>query len=253
LSPLTLETFFASVTIFIYVGDRANTWYLPKMSKFVSVREFAKICGFAHPSYASRAKSNFPSAVDEHGKIDIEHPEAIAFVEQRILEGGYADYLPGEKLTAGKAAQTRAIKLRAAPPVQQDPMSLIPSDIRDHADKSLRELATMFGSDVRFVDWLKALREIEIVHEKRLKNARLESQLVSRDLVKRGIVDALDAAFRQMLTDGPPTITRRLYAKAKAGRPATDGEELVREQIGTYLEGVKDALKRGLRAAARAK
>jgi len=220
------------------------------MSEFVSQRRFAKMAGVPSGTNIARDREILGDAVrKKDGKIDVEHPLALKYIEDHIAEGCYADLKNVEPTPSGGIAAKQRVKLVQAPALRRDPMSLIPEDIRKLADKSLRELAMQFGSDVRFCDWLKGCREIEMVAEKRLKNAKLEGTLVSRDLVYRGVIDILDAAFRQILSDGPPTLTRRLYAKAKGGRPPEDGEQFVREQLETYIRTAKERMIRGLRDA----
>ena len=135
------------------------------------------------------------------------------------------------------------------PSVSAGVASDIPENIQAFADMTLRDLIRNFGTDLRFTDWLKAIREIERIDEVRLKNAKTEGQLVSRERVKTGVFDPLDAAFRQLLTDGAKTLYARAVIMHDAGRTQAEGEAFVAEHIGSYIRPMKTRIVRGLRDA----
>lgn len=125
----------------------------------------------------------------------------------------------------------------------------VPEEIEKFADMTLRELIERFGSDYAFVDWLKAMKSIEDINEKRLKNAATRGELVSRDLVKRGIIDPIESAHIKLLTDGAKTIARRVVAMTGAGRPIEDAEKFVAEQITSFIRPIKAKVARALKNA----
>lgn len=75
----------------------------------------------------------------------------------------------------GTAARKQARKEAAG----EDPILEVPENIAAFLDMSLRDLITRFGTDERFVDWLNATQKIEIIEEKRIKNAEKKGELVS--------------------------------------------------------------------------
>lgn len=151
----------------------------------------------------------------------------------------------------GHAAKNAKAKQAPPPPPidVEEMLHEIPEDIRAFADMSLRELVSRFGTDTRFCDWLRATKSIEDINEKRLKNAVSRGELVSRDLMKIGVIEPIDAAHRKMLTDGAKTIARRLTAMHDAGRSLEDCEEFVVDQISSFIRPVKSKVARALRNA----
>ena len=125
----------------------------------------------------------------------------------------------------------------------------IPEDISDFADMTLRELIERFGTDVAFLDWLKATKSIEDINEKRLKNAATQGELVSRQLVKTGVIDPIESAHLKLLTDGAKTIARRVTAMHSAGRELADIENFVSDQISSFIRPMKAKIKRSLKNA----
>jgi hypothetical protein len=125
----------------------------------------------------------------------------------------------------------------------------IPDDIKAFLDLTLRELMHRFGTDIAFVDWLSATQKIEVINEKRLKNAQTEGELISRDLVKTNVVDRIDGVFVRMLTDGVKTISSRSHAIAKSGGSVDDVRKLVEDQLGSFIRPAKVKMARALRDA----
>lgn len=130
----------------------------------------------------------------------------------------------------------------------QDESQLIevPEDIEGLADMSLRELIARFGTGYRFLDWLKALKEIEAVSEKRIKNAQSAGRLVSRDLVEVGVIDPFNSAHVRLMTDGAKAITAAVLAKHKAGLSDQEIEAYVTDVVGSFIRPVKSKVERNL-------
>lgn len=126
---------------------------------------------------------------------------------------------------------------------------VIPDDIRDFADMTLRELIQRFGTEVAFVDWLNAVKRIEDINEKRLKNAATQGELVSRTLVKKGVIDPIESAHLKLLTDGSKTIARRVTAMHSAGTDLGDIENFVTDQISSFIRPMKAKIRRSLKNA----
>lgn len=125
----------------------------------------------------------------------------------------------------------------------------IPEDIKNFADMTLRELIQRFGTDVAFLDWLKAVKEIENINEKRLKNAQTRGELVSIKLVKTGVIEHFEIAFNKLLTDGAKTIARRITAMNGAGKSVEDCESFVADQVSSFIKPAKAKIARALRNA----
>lgn len=123
----------------------------------------------------------------------------------------------------------------------------IPEDIKNFADMTLRELIQRFGTDIAFLDWLKAVKAIEDINEKRLKNAQTRKELVNIKLVKNGVIDHIETVFNQLLTDGAKTIARRVTSMHGAGRPIEDCEIFVADQVSSFIRPVKAKIARALR------
>lgn len=137
---------------------------------------------------------------------------------------------------------------KAATPADDNFLIEIPPNIEAFADMTLREVIERFGTDVRFVDWLKATKEIEMINEKRIKNAQASGRLISRDLVERGVIDPFNGAHLRLMTDGAKTIAAAAVAKHASGSELIEIERYVSDVIGSFLRPVKSKITRALKA-----
>ena len=182
-----------------------------------------------------RANGLIPEGRDPTKPGGLKNPEPVVIQEPETK--------PHVRGTAAvKAAKKRQVD-------QEDEIFEIPEDIQAFADMTLRELIEKFGTDTRFVDWLSATQKIEAINEKRLKNATTEGELVSRKLVRTGIIEPIDACHIKLLTDGAKTIARRATAMHSAERPLEDIEKFVADQITSFIRPVKAKVARALKNA----
>lgn len=174
--------------------------------------------------------------IEERAPIENRPPLAIAAAEKPVVKG-----------YAARNANKKKASLDAI--TGGEVIHNIPEDIRDFADMTLRELIHRFGTDVAFLDWLKATKSIEDINEKRLKNAATQGELVSRKLIKVGVIDPIESAHLKLLTDGAKTIALRVTAMHSAGRELADIENFVSDQISSFIRPMKAKIKRTLKNA----
>lgn len=195
-------------------------------------------------------------------KIDPNHPAALEYLEDRkqkgpkvtvSINGGegipYEDYL--EKLeNSPKLVGVAAAKeyKKQANTYNIDPAD-VPDNMQAFAEMTIREVVTKFGTDYRMVDYLRALKEIEVIDANRVKNAKARGELINRELVVKGVLEPIDSAHRKMLTDGAKTIARRSVAMIGAGKDADDLEKFIAEQISSFIKPAKAKIKRALENA----
>ena len=276
-----IETKLISKAAFARMANVTAAAVTKAIANGLSVAMEGKRIDANHPSAVKYVKSKTGADVEtvtQTIELDPLHNEAVAFIEssgktsvtalQRELRIGYnrarniIDAINGvyapqpepekdKNFLRGYAAKNAQMKQAGpAAPIDADEMLLaIPEDIRAFADMSLRELVARFGTDTRFVDWLKATKSIEDINEKRLKNAVTEGELVSRNLIKLGIIDPIDAAHIKLLTDGAKTIALRATTMHGAGRPLDDIEKFVKDQITSFIRPIKAKVARTLNNA----
>lgn len=253
------------------------------VKKLVKKSEFAKLAGVSGAAVTKACKPGGSLAKALEGKrIDANHAAARDYMatkngtkpkpkpaaaepepEDPLLDSAREFYARTGKTTITayqrelKVGYNRAARLRDTvaqivplppreepAPTAEDELFEIPEDIQAFADMTLRQLVEKFGTATRFLDWLNATKRIEDINEKRLKNAQTRGELVSRQLVKVGILDPVDTAHRKLLTDGAKTIARRVTAKNAAGDSLESVEEFVVDQLSSFIRPMKAQVSR---------
>jgi hypothetical protein len=192
-------------------------------------------------------------------RVDPNHPAAVAYIEDRIqkgpkvtvsINGGeeipYSEYTEGLESTPRPTGAGAAKESRKRVSMYNIDASEVPDNMQDFADLTIREVVTKFGTDYRMVDYLRALKEIETIDERRIKSAKARGELVHRDLILKGVIEPIDSAHRKMLTDGAKTIARRSVAMIGAGRDVDDIEKFIAEQLSSFIKPAKAKIKRAL-------
>ena len=109
------------------------------------------------------------------------------------------------------------------------------SDIRKMGDMSIRDCVLTFGYFENLESLVKSIKLMEDIHEKRIKNAVAAGELVSRDLIHKGVIDQIEIAHNRMLTDGAKTMAKRLHDKYKSGADVAAGQKLIRDELSKII------------------
>ena len=231
----------------------------------ISKSDMARLCGVSAAAITKACNHGglLHEAMDGK-RIDAAHPVAAEYLRRHgadaggIPEPAAPKAKPARKPKAepkpaapakphmrGKQHANEARKAAATEPA--DPV--VPENVAEYADMTLRDLIAQFGTDVRFGDWLKALKSIEEVREKRLKNAEREGELIPRDLVRQFVVAKFEEAHIQLMTDVSQTLAIQVSAMAAAGADMPECKKYVSETIGKVIRSTKGTVTRVLRDA----
>lgn len=219
------------------------------MKRLVSRSELARIAGCSAMAVTKRCRGSLSEAC-EGIRVDVDHPSVVAWLSERGKSP--PERLPTE---AAEAGEYDDIALRRGRPPKRDTRRPSageegePGDISEYADLTLRELTDRFGTVVQFKDWLDARKKIADTRDKELRNEETAGHLIERELVSTHVLGAIAQAFRDLLTDAPKTIARRVYANAKAKVPVEESERLVRELIEPNLVRMKTTAAKVIRDA----
>lgn len=222
------------------------------MEKLISKAELSRLCNVSVTAICKACKTNLIGSLVGK-RVNLMHKSVLDYIEVKAPEN--VPYFEEQKIVetapiTGKKAANETKKQESLN--SQNDIMAVPENIEKFADYTLRELINQFGTDIAFCDWLKATKSIEDINEKRMKASILKGELVSRKLVKIGILDPMNSAHTRMLTDGSKTIAKRLIAKHEAGDNIQELELFVSDQISSYLKPMKNNIKRTLSNFARA-
>ena len=221
------------------------------MINLVSKANFSRMCGISRPAVTKLTNTKLKDAVID-GQINLENPIVKLYVQEKgkinieepiikIRKKIKPKIKPNAKQKV-KHSKKPAPKSDSKPYTSpHDPRKNIAfEDIRDILKLTLSEIVRLYGTKNEFMDWIKSTKDIERIHELRLKNAREEKVLISRDIIKKGVVEPFDRAHNLLLSDGVKTITTRLTLMINAGRTKEDCEKFVTKQISNHIKIGKD-------------
>lgn len=207
----------------------------------ISKSKFAKICGFSRAAItnATREGGALYVALDG-GKIDSTSVAVKDYLERRGIDYGVAfnelspiQSDPAPPFTLPKDAVY--IAEESAPAIKPNGET----DPRDLENMTLPQLCDIFGTDENFKHWTEARKKLTEIRKNELANAQKAGELVSRDLIKVGIIEPIDAAHINLLTDGAKTISVRAIAMHEAGKSQQDIEAWISDQMTSFIRPVK--------------
>ena len=236
-------------------------------SRPLSKSEFARTAGVTRNAVQKAAKPGgyLEAAVLDSGRIDLNHKDARWYIEKH---GGTIPRQAGAKGAAG--AEPAEPKREPTPrsqrggyakrknEIESAPMpdpggggdhADVPERIEPFADMTLRQLIGRFGTETAFKDWLSALKAIEDIRDKRIKNAQSEGSLIQRDLVEHHVLGSFEAAHINLMTDGAQTIAARVSAMVQAGADDAEIQRFVSDTMSKMIKAAKQKAERSLRNA----
>lgn len=222
--------------------------------KLISKADFGRYAGVSPATVTRLAVGRLKDAVTGH-RVDLDHPCVIEYITEREEAQaklpppapGIEDAKPPAHVR-GKVAGKETRKKESMDNLLTGgkTIQVVPDDIKEFGDMTLNELTAQFGTEAAFIDWLKATAQIESINEKRLKNAETRGELVSRELVRLGVIEPVEAAHLKLLTDGAKTIAKRVTAMNGAGRSLEEVEAFVVDQISSFIKPIKAKTRKAL-------
>ena len=201
------------------------------VKRLISKADFATEAGVSRAAVTKAATKGLLAATVA-GEIDIDHPDAIAYLKKK------------------QAAKTKIpTKKKPVPTTEETSHYSKDAPLQKVLDLTLRELVEAFGTDKQFSLWIDARKVIEDIRYKQLRTAKEEGILIPRELVKTHIFGAIEAANVRLLSDTPKTLSERIFALAKAGGSKKEAEKIIKEIIGSQLKNVKTTATRVLKNA----
>lgn len=201
----------------------------------VTKSAFSRVAGVSAAAVSKAARVGFLKKAVCQGKIDTESETARAYLRQKGID-------PGD-------AFSDRTQVNPAPPGVMITLPSGQTDPKEFEGKTLSELCALFGTDSRFKVWMEARKKITDIEKNEIANEKAKGLLVSRDLIKKGVVDPIDAAFATLLTDTAKTIAIRATAMAKSGSEMEDIKSFVVDQISSVIRPAKTKAIKILREA----
>jgi hypothetical protein len=245
--------------------------------RLISRADMARLAGVSKPAITKACDGKLLGPACQGDRVDLDHELVAVYLKKRGKEVPSAGATRSTKRAARGPTPSRpapapfaagAAGAQPPPPKRgrgrprnpdDDPPKNVghmrpPEGVVEGSNQDLKQLTDLldpmvkrFGTDLRFKDWLAALKDIELIHEKRLKNGETEGGLISRELVKLHVLGALESAFKRLLGDAAKTIAAKVANTIRSGGGLEEAQRQVREEISKQLKPVKDKAARNLR------
>lgn len=184
---------------------------------------------------------------EEYLKKDANEDVSEVSVKDEPKERSRTEYVEASYKKPIASGSRAKLESKKASSLEDRGMINVPENIKDFIDMTLGDLILEFGTDIAFVDWLKATKSIEDINEKRLKNAQTQGELVNRSLVKKTIIEPMDDMLRKLLSDGVKTIARRAIAMHEADRELAEIECFISDIISSFIKPMKSKVSRSFK------
>lgn len=217
------------------------------MPNLVSRADYARMAGISDSAVSRLARGKLADA-SAGKRIDLDHPAVVAHLESRGVDptkGPPTGRTVAERATVARRKAPAKASRQAPSGGEDEPAEttrqagVTKDEIERFDHMTLRELMDRFGTAPVFVDHLNALKRMEDVREKALKNDETDGLIISRELVQAHVFGTLYGLSRRLLGDMPKTVAQQLYALAKTGAPLEEAERVVRDAVSSQIEPVK--------------
>jgi hypothetical protein len=249
-----------------------------------SKAEFARVAGVSGAA-VSQSVLTFLAPAMVGKKIDTQHPAAVAYLKKRGVEiptvpdpppptlaqvltpkapGAIGGAPSASGAIGGGGKSTTAIGAAKGPEVREkkkriesgesSPFDEIHNDMAALLDMPMRSIIEQFGVTGGLSSWIKDVKTIEEVEKTRIANAREKGQLVSRDIMERGVMVPIEKVWNQILRDGSQTISKRAVAIVLARDPELEievceleVEAFVRDSLSGFIRMGKNRVRKTIR------
>lgn len=182
-------------------------------------------------------------ALGPAGKIDANHPAATLYISDQIKKSkgkpGQANKKPSK---VGRSAAKEDKKEQAS----QRSSAFNPDLILEYEDMTLREIVEQHGTDVQFLDWVKAAKEIISIEEKRIKIKKQKQELLPTEVFEK-VISTFEEAHMKILNENKVTISLEAHQNQQAGYDVSKTEELFEKIVGSTISSAKKKLVRWMK------
>lgn len=215
-----------------------------------------------NPSTVSRILKTILDGADVGGRVDMDHPSVQKYLSDKgidstsplIKAAKKSDPKTPKKGRPKRSTTSARIKSEelpeSAPPPEKKSNGYEKEDVTQYLDMTVNEVVFRHGTDANFLEFLKSVKEIELIEERRLKNAQTKGELVHKNLVKLGIIDPFEEAHVKMLVDGAKKIAMEGKAIIDSGGDAKELEKYISETLSSFIKPAQSKIKRAMKGMA---
>ena len=174
--------------------------------RLIKKSEFAEMCGVSQPAIHRATQNQKLAEAVVNGKIDLDHHQADRYLKAK-QEGKSLREVPEHDtgMRAKKNNDAKAFEEKLKENVDDGDNSMSSDNIKSLGELTLNEFSEKFRDDPFAADYLKSVKLIEDIEEKRLKNEERRGELISRDLVMRCLFNPVNEFIIKCISEGSRT------------------------------------------------
>lgn len=229
--------------------------------KLVSKAEFSRIVGVSQAMVSKMSKSNLAKAM-VGTRINMAHTSVKKYItthrakirkdakrEAAGSEQAEMDTQPIQKKGAnGKHQKSGRTKIKDQI-IEGSVTAPDDEELAKFGDMKLKDILRHHGTMTQFKDLLSATKLIEDIIEKRIKNAKISGDLISREHVHTFIFGAIEVMTIRLIQDAPRTISAQVIAAWESGETAEQVEVIIRNLISSQIKSMKKEVTKGMKSA----
>lgn len=172
----------------------------------ISKAKFSDLAGVSRSSISQACQKNGSlfDALDSRGLIDANHPKAKKYIVD----------------------------------CEQVKKECLSEDNIYYDDMSVREVVERFGTDVRFAEYVKAVKDIQSIERLRISNERKRSEVVPAEIFDL-LGSELEKTFNTILGETSEKCAAMAHDNAKSKAEIFETEEYIRQQVGGDIKKFK--------------
>lgn len=218
--------------------------------EFISKSAFAERAGVSAAAITKAASKGgrLHDTLCPRGKqIDCEHPAAKAYIREQVEKSKRGPVNPGKtskKPSGGSVGRKAAKEDRQQSSNEGETHDV--DDVIDYEDMTVREVVEKFGTDVRFAEYVKAVKEIQSIEKIRIDNRKKKKELLPSEVFDL-LTSEIERCFITVLTDNIKTCASMAHKNALAEIELHETEDFMRDQIGASFSTFKQKMIRALK------
>ncbi|MCK5640539.1 MAG: hypothetical protein KAJ19_07065 [Gammaproteobacteria bacterium] len=231
------------------------------MGQLVTKSKFATLCKCSPAAITKAIKVGTLAAAVDGKRIDASHPDALGYMASRAKKLADAKNKPKPgttaksgktvKLVVGDTERRGRKKKRPDPEDDEDIeyVMMLPKvpglDVDQVRELTLEQVFNEFGTVGSLLDYLKAIKEIEYVEEKRNKKLKFRGDLVDRERAGK-LFSIVNEIFTRLVDDLPTNLAGEIHTMLEGDPTTEEIEELIRSECSNFLKSGKRRLKTSL-------
>lgn len=229
--------------------------------KLVTKAEFSRIVGINQGYLTRLTKTDFANAM-VGPRIDMAHTSVKSYITKRRAKERKAAQREAARSEQDDSIAQPVQKKRGTGSQQKsgrvkikdqiiEGSATAPDDqeLAKFGDMKLKDILRHHGTMTQFKDLLSATKLIEDIIEKRIKNAKISGDLISREHVHTFIFGAIEVMNIRLLQDAPRTIAARVISAWESGETSEQVEVIICDLISSQLQSMKKEVTKGMKSA----